>query len=352
MQTDTLFIVGVQRSGTTLLASLLNNHPDITVAQKATGFRIVTAINNMYDVWPHNLQFEKEVILKWLIENDVNDRLRELLDLENFANYTTIQELLAGSIQKKLVSNGKQLWVDKAPNLQHYVNDVALLMPRAKFLHIVRDGRANADSMSRRSYRHLKLSAQHWLDGNVQGVVNQQIMGSDHYLIIRYEDLLAQPEATLRTVCDFVGVDFKVAMLTPDSKDVPEEQQYVKSFLDTSKIDSWRKKRSAKEIEQMETIQGGLLHTFGYTLNHPALAKSAKPLRLRSRIYYNQADSFRALFRRKRMGMIDKENVELDLSFRSRLIAFGTQFVSDFLSRPIYKSLFSRYFYRSKYYRP
>ncbi|MEL6143584.1 MAG: hypothetical protein AAFU67_18435, partial [Bacteroidota bacterium] len=77
-----------------------------------------------------------------------------------------------------------------------------------------------------------------------------------------------------------------------------------------------------------------------------------KPLKLRARLYYSQADSFRALFRRKRMGMIDKENVELNLSFRSRLIAYITQFVSDFLSRPIYKSLFSRYFYRSKYYRP
>ena len=348
MKSKIFFIVGVQRSGTTLLQSLLSKHPDIAMEERVIAFRIITCFNNLYDLLPFNVAHNKEAFLKWLIENDEKGRLADLIDIENLSDYQTIQELIQQSIYKKITTEQAVVWGDKAPNAQHYVKDLKLLIPEAKFLHIVRDGRANAYSMSKRSYQNLRLSAQHWVNGNIFGLVNQDILGKDSYKLLRYEDLLTNPEEELKQVCSFLEIPFKEEMLDLSNNTLQEERQYVKSYFDTSKINAWQEQLSQKSIEQVETIQGPLLKNLNYELiTKPT---TFKILSLRKKIYLNQIDNIKHLFRRKKMGMSGQEIIELELSFKNRLYSYLTVLARDFLPLPIIKALFSRYFYKKKYF--
>ncbi len=347
---NTFFIAGVQRSGTTLLSVLLSKHPDILMERRSIAFRIITSFDNLYDLLPFNLNEDKNDFLEWLIENDLDGRLANLLKGEELKNSSNIRDLIQKSIDLKLEKENKQLWGDKSPNLEHFLKDIRFLMPQCKILHIVRDGRAVAYSMSTRSSRNLLLSAQKWFEGNIRGLVNQDIIGKEYYKIIRYEDLISKPELVMRSVCEFLNIDFHSAILNPDDDQIPEDKKYVKSTFDKSKLDKWKVQLSKKEIFKIEKIQGPLLKRLGYQLDTPENLFRHQPLSVWSAIRYNQADNFRQLFRSKRIGMVDREQVEINIPIKNRIYAFLRVLSQDFVSASMFKTLFSRVFYKKKYY--
>ena len=342
------FIVGVQRSGTTLLSVMLEKHPAILMEKRVMAFRIITCFKNLYDLLPFNLKQNKKALTAWMVKNDEKGRLAELIDYTNIDQYDTIRALIEGSIEKKTKGANKMIWGDKAPNLQHYINDLLLLIPEAKILHIVRDGRANAYSMSNRSYRNLELSAQQWVDGNSYGLVNQQFLGKDNYKLVKYEKLLTNPEEEAKQICDFLGLEYAPEMINLSDEKLDRKESYVKSFFDQSKIDKWKTQLSASEVRKIENIQGPLLKDLGYELVNTSSDLNFKLLSLRRQIWYNQKDNLRQLVQRKRTGMKDKEMVELNLPFKNRAYTFLRFLARDLLSFPIFKSLFPRFFYKEK----
>jgi len=348
---NAFFIVGVQRSGTTLLSKMLSQHPEIEMESKSVGFRLITGFGNLYDLLPFNLQHDKKAFLAWLIKNDSDGRLSEVIDYQNLSDYNSVRELIRGSIKKKLAKNGKTVWGDKAPNLQHYLDDVLLLMPEVKILHIVRDGRANAHSMSTRSYQHLSLSAQKWVDGNIFGIVNQEILGAKQYKMILYEDLLNDPEKIGKEICTFLNIKFSTEILQLSGQQMDQPESYVKNFFDRSKIDKWKTQLNPEKVKQIEEIQGPLLTALGYQLATPTAELSFRPVSLFRKIRYNQQDNIKQLFRRKRIGMKDFQMVELKIPLKVRVKTFFRVLVRDFLSLAIFKKLFSRIFYKDKFYR-
>ncbi len=342
------FISGVQRSGTTLLQSFLEGHPDVLMAQKATAFRIITCFKNQYLLLPHNPALKREKFHQWLVETD-KEPLKEIMDTENISSYHSARDFLQGSIQKQLTTKGKKIWGDKAPNLQHFMSDVMLVCPQAKVIHMIRDGRANAASMSARSYKNLRLSAQAWLDGNTFGITNQDILGRENHMLVRYEDLLLEPRKILSSVCEFLGLEFKEEMLrlgTDESQD-----NYVKNTIDTSKIDAWKTKLKSSEIRQIETIQGGMLQRLGYDLQELSPNVKSKPLGVFQKIRLTQWDNFRQLFRSKAKGMKNKKLVDIKRPLSLRIKEFVTVFVRDVFKLEIFRSLFSKYYYQDKYYK-
>ena len=346
----TFFIAGVQRSGTTLLSVLLSNHPDILMERRSIAFRIVSCFKHGVDLLAHNVDVDEKDFLEWLIRQDQNGRLAELIDEEQIEKGSTVRELIDHSIRKKLQESGKVIWGDKSPNIEYFIPDLLMLMPDTRIIHIIRDGRANANSMSRRASRHLLWSAQQWVDGNLKGLMNEQVLGSDSYQLVRYEDLMRNPEKELRAICDFLEIPFSADMLSLADGDLEDGNRYVKNYFDQSKIDQWKTQLSESAIKKVEKIQGPLLKRLGYELITPPNEQKHRPLSLLRRIYYNQLDNVKTLFRSERVGMKNREQVLIRMSFKSRLYNFLRVFVQDFVSLPLFKKLFPRVFYRQKYF--
>jgi hypothetical protein len=115
--------------------------------------------------------------------------------------------------------------------------------------------------------------------------------GLDHYIEVRYEDLVSDPEPELRRICELVELPFDDRMLTyyehideriaietppeevaPDGRVVGTEERLkimenLKRPPDPSRIDRWRTDMAASERERFEAIAGPRLQELGYPVS-------------------------------------------------------------------------------------
>ena len=162
---------------------------------------------------------------------------------------------------------------------------------------MIRDGRAVALSRMRTlALRPTEMSkvANRWQ----KRVRKARSKGAelDHYLEIRYESLVREPEATLRQVCEFIDLEWDPAVLEYHrrseerlaelDRDIPAwgkklprsaesrmalHTQTTKP-LDPARIDRWREELSAEDVATFERVAGDLLAELGY---EPASAQPA-----------------------------------------------------------------------------
>jgi len=349
--TKTFFITGVQRSGTTLLSFILDNHPDVHLDNHSIAFRLITCFKNYEKILPYNLQHDKKELLKWLIEKDYKGRLAELLDVDLLSQTSDIKQLIEKSIEQKLTQHQKTVWGDKSPNLQHYIPDLLLLLPKTKIIHIIRDGRATAYSMSKRSKKNLLLSAQEWVDGNIVALINQDILGKEQFKIVRYEDLVEKGEDTIKDICDFLEIPFYSTMLDlSQSSLTSNDNSYVKDKLDASKLYVYLQKLSPKSLQKIESIQADLLEQMDYPLLSKVKIKP-KQISVYQRIRLNQIDNLKQLFRRQQERMENWQTQKVKIPISKRIYSFLFSWSRDFLSKPLVDQLFKNKELRDKYLR-
>lgn len=222
------FIIGSPRSGTTLLRLMLTSHPHIVVPPEA-GFAVW-----LYPLFGSNTFVDAESLKALAI------------DIAGSRKFSTwgipIDALAAGLRTAKPRSYGDACssvyrlycathgkpsarWGDKN---NFYLNHIELLrqiFPEAMYLHIVRDGRDVACSYrevmaldSSSPYlptlpRDIRQIAETWA-GDVRRIRSQlALLPPGASLELRYEDLTANPEATLQTICGWLGTGYSPDML-------------------------------------------------------------------------------------------------------------------------------------------
>jgi len=96
-------------------------------------------------------------------------------------------------------------------------------------------------------------------------------LGADRYTIVRYERLVAEPEAVLREVCAFLGEAFSDEMLRFHERDeagFDERERAWKgataSPVSIASIDRWKQDLTARQIAGVERIAGSLMRELGY----------------------------------------------------------------------------------------
>lgn len=331
---NVFFITGSQRSGTTLLSVILGNHSEVDIDGFARAFRLVSCLKDYTKVLPAHLQYSEDAVLQEVIAQDFKGRLAQFTDYKNLAEYDSLKDFFAEAITKQLAKSNKSVWGDKTPNMHHYLGDLLMTVPQAKIIHIVRDGRATAQSQAARAQEHILLAANDWVKGNILALVNQKLLGKKQHLIVRYEDLLSSPEQTVKKICDFLNLEFQPEMLR--LKNENEEKSYVKSKFDTTKIDAYKTEIPEKTLRKIEAIQAPLLNKLAYDLSYPDSLNKHRLLSPFRVILYRQLSNFKSLFQSKRMGMVNRKNVEVKLSFRNRLSKFLLLLGHDFLGKEVY----------------
>src|SRR5690606_12199558 len=120
---------------------------------------------------------------------------------------------LDGVLRYFAAREGKSRWCEKTPQHAQHLDSLSLLFPRARFIHLVRDGRDCAASFYRRWKRAPELTMHRWK--HVVRLARSQgaQLGPERYLELRFEALTADPDHWLRRICDFVGVAFDPAVL-------------------------------------------------------------------------------------------------------------------------------------------
>jgi hypothetical protein len=114
--------------------------------------------------------------------------------------------------------SGRARWGDKSLHTEHYVDRIMAEFPFATVIHMIRDPRDRYASVRRRNNQDLSrvgAATGRWLD-SARACRRNVRRHPARYLAVRYEDLVREPEATVRRVCDAIGVPFTRDMLSLD----------------------------------------------------------------------------------------------------------------------------------------
>lgn len=216
-----IFVVGYQRSGTTLLQSLLGAHPRIAAPPEVHfWFRIVELADHWGDL---AVDSRAAAVVHELLDaplgmlDDAGFDEAELTAafLRTDRSYAALIETAMADFARR---QGKQRWSEKSP----YQRPARIwsLLPEAQVLHIVRDPRdvaaSEAETFHRMPAWRSAEQVRHFTQQSLSDAVGA---AADAYRRVRYEDLAAEPEDVMRGVCAFLGEDFPEQLVTASRSD-------------------------------------------------------------------------------------------------------------------------------------
>ena len=275
------FIVGTGRCGSTLLRLMLDSHPDLAI--------------------PDEIIF-MPALLRLAVQGARTDELLRLMiahhSWPSFGVDAREVQALAGTAQGPPLSAvlrafydsyakrfSKKRSGDKTIVNTPYVAVLSAVLPEARFIHLIRDGRDVAVSMRGLWFGmdDLADAASYWATTilNVRAAVEQA-----RCLELRYEDLVAAPEAALRRVCEYLELSWQPQMLdyhegagqrlaeSPDgvawdgrripADAVKDAHALTERPPTKARIGMWKERLSTDERAQFELIAGPLLSSLGY----------------------------------------------------------------------------------------
>ena len=266
------FILGRPRSGTTLLRTLLDVHPNINIPLENSGmihlyfkYRKVKnwdrkKLNNLFKDF-RNLNF----IETWNLDWD---------HIEAIFNQTSDKQLYFHEIirayyfhyQSEFTKEQISCLGDKSPLNSLYSLELYQAFPNAKYIHLVRDYRANLASMSKHDIFSPSSTAMlmQWRKSANQ-ITKLAKEHPGNFLQIRYEDLVMDPEATYEKICRFLKVEYIPDLLDPkyrknaisniyNDATIAQWHPDLSGKISTSNIDKWRSELSSGSVRKAEYI--------------------------------------------------------------------------------------------------
>lgn len=269
-----IFIVGAPRSGTTLLAVLLDRHSNIAIPPETQFFTEFLQIQLETSV--ANSREEKiDRALSFCRIQDIG--IRTELVLEEFSRLPNTWPCLLQAILTVYSFGQKKKRVgEKSPKHIIHVPEILSAFPGAKIVCLVRDGRDVVRSLKKVPWaepanpRRLNIFCMEWVDYAKLALRYQKQFTKDQFLLVKYENILCSPNHELSKICCFVGEEFEAGQLqiTPESKVVPNWEGAWKSksttMLDPKRAEAWRTQADQKEIYFMNSMMGQALAKLGY----------------------------------------------------------------------------------------
>lgn len=255
-----------------MLRLILNGHSKVRIPSEA--WFIGDLLRDLPLTGPLSkaqLQQACKIILsndRWKDWNCSDDLLREtVLDAEG--------ETLGGLIDRLFRScagiGSKPIWGEKSPKHSYCVTQLNEVFPKARFLHLVRDGRDVCAAMLSRGWYEgsVRRCAMSW-DGSVRAASAAGSFGPGRYLEVRFENLILQPEVEVRKICQFLEVEYEARMLDYTLGLDQEIQTWenaihekLRQAPDVKEIGRSRD-LTACQLLQIEAVAGATLRRAGY----------------------------------------------------------------------------------------
>lgn len=273
-----IFVVGVARSGTTLLAAMLAAHSRLDCGPESRFFARLrhldrAARGGLLDAaaWPGpaveflaSLDNQGRPIIE--LFGLTRDEVRAWLSVRR----PSLQAMLEALVVQHAERRGKARWVEKTPRHLLELETLRQLWPDARIVRIVRDPRDVALSLAGMPF------AGDSLVGNLVRIDQDDRVSGGFFahdgraLSLRYEDLVTDPERELRRLCGFLDEAFEPAMLEPGAAaaDVAAEHEWwkrsVAAPLDRSRVGTWRT-AMPPEVQRFASLHlAGYLEEHGY----------------------------------------------------------------------------------------
>jgi hypothetical protein len=254
-----IFILGFPRSGTTLVEQTLSAHPKIAAGDELPLIHEITAI--MPRMLASPLGYPEALAELWMGDQ------REGLD--NLRDY-----YLQKVRQMGVLRDGATRFTDKMPLNETHLGLIALLFPEAPLIHVLRHPLDVMVSAFSNAFTHgfycasdLVTAATHYV--RVMDLV-QHYRGEMtlRYLPIRYEDMVADQQGSVRAVLAFIGEPFDKACLTfHKNRRYARTASYAQVTEPLYERSVYRHRHYLKHLEPVLPILQPVIKRLGYTVD-------------------------------------------------------------------------------------
>jgi len=285
------FVVGATRSGTTLLRLMLDAHPDVGIPSETHFFKKLIRTSERWSITPEQLADKIVDHKRWGDFRLDANALRARFDaIEPF----NLSDALRGFYRLYAEKQGKTRWGDKTPGYLRYMDQIELVLPEARFIHLIRDGRDVALSVLPMNWgpETVTEAAELWVERVTQARENGATVS--HYTEVKYEDLVTDTEGELRRVSEFLDLPWDPAMLDyheraeerlkEKARDLPRKKErgdqpaearmashaMARKPPDPKRIGRWRTEMSDEDRIEYESVAGDLLAELGYPVGEPS----------------------------------------------------------------------------------
>jgi protein-tyrosine sulfotransferase len=235
------FVVGIARSGTTLLRVMLDAHPDISMGPET----------NVLHHWFNGA--DSSSLDRWTEAADGYDGL--ILEMFERIHVDYMNE------------RGKRRWGDKTPQYWKLIPRILETWPQAQFVYCIRDGRDVVCSMRDRWGWRVHYTSRLWSDGvnEALDIVQQH---PDNVHVVHYEDLVTEPADAVAGVLEFLREPWDDAVLEPgraSHDDFESDSSAATQPVFTSSIGRWREDLGPIDSRVATHFMKDSLRRAGYT---------------------------------------------------------------------------------------
>jgi hypothetical protein len=266
-----VLVLGVRRSGTTLLRVMLDRHSELAVPdesyfipQLADRHLRRVAVDDFLD----DLR-RLEAPAEWGLPLDqVRSRLHEGM---------SVGEAIGTVYAVYAAEQGKPRWGDKTPMYMQNLRLLERLFPDALYVHLIRDGRDAAvsflsmpEGLMTETWMQPHTAVEFACQWRTEVAGARRLgrrVGSNRYLEVRYEELVDDVEATMRSICEFARLPYEPSMTdyvgSVDVSAKPHQQSLKRP--PTPGLRDWRTEMSREDAASFEGVAGDLIQELGYS---------------------------------------------------------------------------------------
>ena len=274
-------VLGVARSGTSLLQQMLNHHSELAIPPESY------FLMPLWDRFRAGRDLEKLLadlafavqVREWGVDADaVRARIPGTADFPDVIR--AVYECYAES-------HGKRRFGDKTPLYMLYLELLEHAFSRPVYVHIMRDVRDAALSYAAMPSGHprgwlwpagVAEFACRWRSQVERARRFGSTIGPHRYVEIRYEDLVLEPESRLREICARIGLTFEDSMLEyyrdADVSTLVNHRRLAEPPSPPAR--TWREAMRADDVERLEAVAGELLDELGYERAFPRPSARAR----------------------------------------------------------------------------
>ena len=212
------FIVGVARSGTTLLQSMVGNHDDIATFPETHFFRKTIDQNwkrkNNFKIKREDQKFIKNFLIGINKEEIYEKYKGDKLNVNSWGSY------LIKILDQIAIDDGKNHWLEKTPMHLRYIELISGIQQHnnMKFIHMIRNPLENIAALYDVSKQYPESFQQNNIDAAISRYIfdlkiSENCRKLKNHHIVYYEDLVSDPNKTLEEICSFLNLDYNPNML-------------------------------------------------------------------------------------------------------------------------------------------
>ena len=276
-----VFIVGMSRSGTTLLSRMLDAHSQMAILPETWMYLVLDrfgCMERISNAWQNTLFFNEV----WKNLKSYRDPAGQILAREaaRCAGYVGPTFRLLEDFGRAYARERRaKIWGEKTPAHALWLPQIRTLFPRARVLFMVRDPRDVLVSYDerwgagKREIEYLTSTAS-LLKYYMKHLLERPAFPPEQISWVRYESLVADPSREIERICAFLEVDFEDSMLAfyRNHPNVMEEMSEGKHHallsypVTTAKVGLYTQALEPSHIALVERVLGNEMQALGYPL--------------------------------------------------------------------------------------